>query len=832
MTNAPSILSSDSVPNGPSAGRGLPLLLLLFSGSGIAALIYEIIWFQLLQAVIGSTAVSMGFLLGMYMGGLCLGSLFFARLVSRRRHPMRVYALLELGIGLIGIVVLFIIPFVDRVYSAAGGHSLLSILLRGAVCAICLLPPTILMGATLPALSRWLETTPRGVSRLGFLYGANTAGAVFGCLLAGFYLLRIYDTAVATFVAAAVNGAIALVALLMAGRARYAMPAVESSSADSAERPFRAPQAWTIYVTIGLSGLCAMGAEVVWTRLLSLMLGGTVYTFSIILAVFLVGIGLGSSIGSLLARGRIAPRVSLGWSQMLLAAATAWTAWMLAKSLPFMPVNGALTANPWLTFQLDLMRCLWALLPAALLWGASFPLALAAVAVPGQDPGRLVGGIYAANTVGTIFGSLGFSLLLIPWLGTQNCQRLLIGLSAVAGLLAFAPLIKAFWQEADASTPAGRARLKLGGPISVAVAVLMALLFARTVAKLPWGLVAHGRQLPTKLTYGSPLYVGEGMNASVAVTELDSGIRNFHISGRVEASNDPQDMRMERMLGHVPALLHPGPESILVVGCGAGVTAGTFVNYPSVKRIVICEIEPLIPKVVARYFGSENNGVLEDPRLTIIYDDARHFILTTKEKFDVITSDPIHPWIKGSAMLYTKEYFELCKKRLNQGGVMTQWVPLYESTTDTVKSEIATFLEVFPYGTVWSNDYVGQGYDVITTARIEPMKIDVDELAQRLKRTDYQAVAMSLREVGFKNAFELLSIYAGQASDLAPWLKGAQVNRDRNLRLQYLAGLGLNLYQSGAIYNDLISYRTYPENIFTGMDDTLRPLRELMTAKK
>ncbi len=828
MTNDTSAPPPDVIAKNPESRRGLPALLFLFAGSGIAALIYEIIWFQLLQAVIGSTAISMGFLLGTYMGGLCLGSIGLPRLISRRKHPLRVYAVLELGIGLIGIAVLFAVPFVDRVYSAGAGHGLASILLRGAVCAICLLPPTVLMGATLPALSRWLETTPNGVSRLGFLYGANTAGAVLGCLLAGFYLLRIYDTWTATFVAAAINGAIALVALLMARRSSYR----ESAAGPDPGLALRAPQAWSVYVTIGLSGLCAMGAEVVWTRLLSLMLGGTVYTFSIILAVFLIGIGIGSSVGSLLARGRTRPRVSLGWSQMLLAAAVAWTAWMLAKSLPFLPINPALTTNPWLTFQLDLMRCVWAVLPAALLWGASFPLALAAVAVPGQDPGRLVGGVYAANTVGAIVGSLGFSMLLVPWLGTQNCQRLLIGLSAAAGLLAFAPLIKSFWTESDVRPADGHPRIKIAGAVSLAIATGLALFLALIVAKVPWGLIAHGRQLPTKTLVGSPLYVGEGMNASVAVTVLDNGTRNFHISGRIEASNDPQDMRMERMLGHVPALLHPAPRSILVVGCGAGITAGTFVGYPSVKRIVLCEIEPLIPKVVARYFGQENSGILEDPRLEIVYDDARHFILTTKETFDVITSDPIHPWIKGSAMLYTKEYFELCKKRLNPGGVITQWVPLYESTTETVKSEIATFLEVFPYGTVWSNDYVGMGYDVITTALVEPTKIDVDELDQRLKRSDYQAVALSLREAGFRNAFELLSTYAGQTSDLASWLKDAEINRDRNLRLQYLAGMGLNLYQSGAIFNDLISFRKYPENIFTGSEEMLRPLREMMTAKK
>ena len=186
----------------------------------------------------------------------------------------------------------------------------------------------------------------------------------------------------------------------------------------------RQPGSTAVYLAIALSGMSALGAEVVWTRLLSLMLGGTVYTFSIILAVFLVGLGFGSSIGSFLSRSADATEDCVGSCQMLLAGAIAWTAYMIAHSLPYWPINPSISLSPWFNFQLDLARCLWAILPAAILWGASFPLALAAVASPGQDPGRLVGGIYAANTVGAITGALAFSLLVIPLVGTQWAQRL------------------------------------------------------------------------------------------------------------------------------------------------------------------------------------------------------------------------------------------------------------------------------------------------------------------------------------------------------------------------------------------------------------------------
>ncbi len=381
-----------------SAHRFLPLLLLLFVGSGCSALVYEIVWFQLLQLVIGSTAVSLGVLLGTFMGGMCLGSLVLPRMISARRHPLRVYALLELGIGIIGIAVLFGMPYVDRFYAASAVHGLPGILLRGAVCAACLLPPTLLMGATLPAIARWVEMTPQGVSWLGLFYGGNIAGAVCGCLGAGFYLLRVYDMATATYVAAAINGAVALIGLVLAAFTRHRAP-VENNTQSSA---LRAGGSWPVYVTIALSGMSALGAEVIWTRLLSLLLGATVYTFSIILAVFLVGLGVGSSIGAFLSRGTVRPRVALGCCQILLAAATAWAAYTIADSLPYWPINPWLSTSPWFNFQLDLVRCAWAILPAACLWGASFPLAIAAVASPGKDAGRLVGGIYAANTVGAI----------------------------------------------------------------------------------------------------------------------------------------------------------------------------------------------------------------------------------------------------------------------------------------------------------------------------------------------------------------------------------------------------------------------------------------------
>jgi spermidine synthase len=346
----------------------------------------------------------------------------------------------------------------------------------------------------------------------------------------------------------------------------------------------------------------------------------------------------------------------------------------------------------------------------------------------------------------------------------------------------------------------------------------------------PGKLVAHGRYLPTYGEDRQSLYLGEGVNASVAVTEMNDGVRNFHVSGKVEASTDPRDMRLQRMLGHIPALLHGKPRSVLVVGCGAGVTAGSFTVYPSVEKIVICEIEPLIPSRVAGYFSKQNYDVVHNPRVRIVYDDARHYVLTTKEKFDIITSDPIHPWVKGAATLYTHEYFEMVKRHLNPGGLVTQWVPLYESNLGVVKSEVATFFSAFPDGIIWSNDSGGEGYDTVLLGGLGPMEIDVDEIQERFIRDP--AVTKSLIEVGFGSAVGLLTTYAGQGPDLAPWLQQAQINRDRNLRLQFLAGMASNLYQEGSIYNDMVLYRRFPEKLFTGSGERRQMLKEVLDRTK
>ena len=260
-------------------------------------------------------------------------------------------------------------------------------------------------------------------------------------------------------------------------------------------------------------------------------------------------------------------------------------------------------------------------------------------------------------------------------------------------------------------------------------------------------------------------------------------MRNYHNAGKVQASSEPQDMRLQRMLGHFTHLIPKAPKNALVIGCGAGVTAGAVSIGPGVERMTIAEIEPLVPASVSKYFGEHNYNVVDNPKVTIHIDDARHFLHTTDEKFDAITSDPLDPWVKGAATLYTREFFELVKRHLNPGGVVTLFVQLYESNPAAVKSEIGTFLEAFPHGVVWGNTNNGQGYDLVLMGQVEPTKIDVDELQAKLDDPALRAgeAVARARSASTRRSICCRTMPARPA-DLAPWLKDAIINRDRNLQ--------------------------------------------------
>ena len=333
---------------------------------------------------------------------------------------------------------------------------------------------------------------------------------------------------------------------------------------------------------------------------------------------------------------------------------------------------------------------------------------------------------------------------------------------------------------------------------------------------IPGKLIAYGRRLPISTSSSEVLYTAEGINSSVAITKWNDGAVEVDVNGHVEATTEPYDMKLQRMVGHLPALIHAGARNVLGIGFGAGVSAGTFTRYPNIEHITVCEIEPIIPPTSTRYFAKYDYDVLHNPRTRIVFDDARHYLMTTTDRYDIIASDPLDVFVKGTAALYSEEYFEAVKRHLNPGGMFTLYVPLYESDEQTVRSELATFFEAFPNATVWANTINGQGYDMVFMGQVDKLHVNLDDIQARLDRPDFELVAQSLRDIGVNSAIDLLATYAGQKADLGQWTAGADINHDSNLRLSYLGGWGINSTMEDFIYKRMMSYRQPPLDLFTG----------------
>jgi spermidine synthase len=792
-------------------------LRLLFLASGCAALIYEVVWLHLLRLVIGASALSVGIVLASFMGGMFLGSLCFSRLVPRERDPLRVYAWLELGIAAFGLLMPLLLPAVRSVYVGLVGYGTAGIALRALIAAVLLLPPTALMGATLPAVARLYAPDRRGLSGLASLYSANTIGAVLGSLVSAFYLLAVWDVWIATFAAVALNVAVGLYARRLAGKARTRPASTELPAEASPARRVGALAARAVLWTAGLSGLTALGAQVVWTRLLTLLFGATVYAFAIILGVFLSGLGVGSAIAAHLLKRGLNPFRGLVFSQLALIPALYLASYLLSRVLPYASPPAITPIESLHGFHV--LRAFVVVFPATVFWGMSFPFALAAAGFGRGDPAEASGRVYASNTIGAIAGALAVSFWLIPSYGTRVAsQALVIGAALAAALLLFA--IQKEAKLSPAARRAGAARA-----LSPAWALAFGLLAAALLPGLSKVFLAHGRYIWWVDPEDQYPYVSEGAASTVAVHVAPDGYYNFHVAGRVEATNNPNDLRLERLLGHLSALAHPQPKSVLVVGLGGGVTAGALTLHPGIERIVICEIEPRVAGA-ARQFAPENYEVLSSPKVELVFDDARHFLSTTDERFDIITSDPIHPWVRGNSVLFSREYYQIVRSRLLPGGIATQWVPLYETSEEAIRIQMRTFSDAFPQGTVWNSAVSGRGYDVVLLGREQPLSLDLPAIQERMREP---RITQSLREVKIHDVVDLLATYATRGPDMQRWLSNTPVNRDFSLKLEYISGLALNAREADPIYDHMVAGKIFPERLFVGPPELVGQLKARIT---
>jgi len=749
--------------------------------SGATGLVYEVVWTRSLTLVFGSTTFAVSTILAAFMAGLGAGALLLGRVVDRSGRPLLTYALLELGIAASALALPLVLPGVVPLYRALWERyepSFLTLsLFRFGMLLVCLLVPTTLMGGTLPALVRCVKRHSGGLGRpAGLLYGVNTLGAVLGAGAAGFALLPWLGLEKTTTLAAAVNLGIGALVLGLS-RAEGRTPAVRP---PVTRRPAEAPDAGELGLlgVFALSGFVALLSEVAWTRGLTLVLGSSTYAFTIMLVTFLAGLGGGSLVmAPLLARGRDLLRVfallqaAIGLA--LLAGAHLLTGLPLLYLYLFKVAGGAsslLVAGQFVLAGLIMLA-------PALLMGAVFPVVVELVGGPARGAGAQVGRAYAANTAGAVLGAVLGGFVLVPTVGIAGTLTLGMALSLTTALGVLVASGRQ-WRAASV-TAALLLSLPLLAPRWEALAMSSGVY---KEAPLYLSLYASPREVFTRLLLQFRLlYYREGPTATVTVTERPSLEQHRHlalaIDGKVDAST-AGDMPTQVLSGHLPLLLHPRPETVLVIGLASGVTVGAVTRHP-VRHVTVVEIEPAVVEA-SQFFDLFNHRALDDPRVRLVVDDARNVLLRARERYDVIISEPSNPWMSGPAKLFTHEFFRLGRERLAPRGLFVQWLQLYGMTESSLKSLVRTFHGVFPSFLVFQS---APG-DLLLVGAAEPVRLLAPRIGERMQAAP---VAPDLRRVGVRDVFDLLTrLLLGEAEARA-WAGEGPLNTDDNALIEFSA---------------------------------------------
>ena len=752
----------------PRASASQSSVLALATLSGAAALIYEVVFFRSLGLMFGVATYTAAAVVASFLGGLGLGAWLGGRLPESVR-ALRQYAILEFLTALFG----FASPWLFRaagglVEPPAGDHGfpfgtfLLAFLL--------LLWPTLMMGATFPVLGRAIAGRSNQVARrIGQLYGWNTAGAVLGTLGAAYLFLPELGLFGTTLLAAGLNLLLGLWALWLSGG--VPAPAVVLSHRDAPsgnalpQGEGKAAPLALLFGCVALIGCATIALQILANRLLVSLLGGSVYAFASVLAMFLLGIALGGALGGGFVARRPRPLTALAQACWLVAGGIGLGLLLLRLRLGLTdPLRGArnlslLTQDPSLLDFLGVSTLLSALtlLPATLLSGAVLP----AVSHWFQNaPGllsRRLGALYGASTIGSVLGSLVAVSVLLPLCGLRVSLWLIALLAVAAGLLPFI-----------AARAAGERPSSGMGLLSLPAALLLLYLGLRP------GDPSAGEAGVREIFYT------ESPASSVRVIEvLEQGeprpVRCLFVNGKPVATSLLIDQRLQLLLGFIPTLIHPRPERILSIALGTGMSSGAL----AVSGARSVEIVELSSGVIAAapLFDDWNAEVLRQPNVTLYNDDGRAFLARSDERYDLISADPIHPWVAGSAFLFTREYYSLAREHLLPGGLMSQWIPLYELTTEDIGGIVLTFSEVFPEVSAWVT-----GYDLVLLGSLEPLAIDVEQVRERMAREPTRSM---LRNIGVSEAADLLGCWfagrptldrlAGRAprpiTDDRPWIE-------------------------------------------------------------
>lgn len=776
------------------------ILLLAFFLSGLAALVYEIVWARKLGLIFGTTTYAISTILAVFFTGLALGSFIFGKLVDKYPRPLFIYALLELGIGLYALFTPYIfelikslqISFWQRFTPTYSGFSVFTFLLS----ALGLIIPTTLMGGTLPVITRFFVSQKETLGRkISLLYALNTGGAIVGVILAGFVLIILLGVNETIYFAALINILIGIGVLLLSFKEKKQTKQKIVEKREVSRSYTLTPG--VILIAYGLSGFAALALEVLWTRVLVMILGSSTYAFSIMLITFLFGIAIGSAITSWFIDKKEDVLPFFVITQVLIGL-------FIILSIPFFDNLPSLFfkimqnfSQSFLGLQLmEFLFCSLIMLIPTLLMGAAFPMVVKIYKTGGL--GSRVGEVYGVNTIGGVLGSISAGFLFIPLMGIQKSIIIAALIYFVAGGIVL--LLTRIKSSIKVSA--------LLGLVGLTILGFYLPKWNRDI--LTTGVYYHGNIYLEEQVPGEVIFYKEGISGTVTVRRYPDGELILQTNGKVESSTG-LDLDTQLLSGHLPLLFHPAPEKALVIGLGGAFSLGAVEQHQTLTKIDALEIEPGVIEA-ANYFSEFNNNALEDPRLNLILADARNYLLATKEKYDVIASEPSNPWIKGVGNLFTKEFFELSKKRLKPGGVMGSWIHLYCMSEEDLKLTLRTFQEVFPQTIVFINL---SSSDLLLIGSEKELKIDFDLLVQKFRE---EKVHQDLSRVFIKDPASLMGYFLMNEKMTREFSQETSLNKDNYPILEFSAPRSLYLNTIPKNLLVLREFQSSPFSILTEID--------------
>ncbi len=772
--------------------RAVRLLVPLFFVSGLTALIYQSIWARQLQLVFGTSQFAIATVLAAFMAGLAAGGFLMARYADRLEKPLLTYGVLEIIIGVYAMVFPVLLKLATPIYLSAGATTDSPVafgIFQFLVVSLLLLVPTTCMGATLPLLGRFVTTRLGSAGdRIGLLYGVNTAGAVIGILIAGFWLLPTAGLMLTTAIAAVANlvlGAAAIWLSRWQGEGGQVPEVEDDVSVDGTK-------SWTpVMICAALTGFSALICEVAWFRLIGLVLGGSTYAFSTMLLAFLSGIAFGGWVGGKLADGSLTSLGKGGPLKVLAAlqagiAVLTYSMMYLYDDLPvlFLQMYASTGGDSPALWPLKVVLAALVMTPPAVLMGASFPFLVRSV-VGKKGFGKPVGQVYGANTLGSIFGAFLGGFVLLPQLDV-------VGTLLVAGAANLAAVLVAF-----TGGMAAEGNVRRGPQGAVVFLAVSALLLAARFPP-PWepllmtaGVYKYASDItdPTKeglIAFAVEdydlLFYDEGLSTVVTVAQSRlSGNIWLANNGKVDASTTI-DMPTQVLVTHLPFLFAKDPREVVVIGLASGITLGSVTLYDELEEIQVVELEPAIVEA-SHYFDDYNNRPLSDPRVTLHANDGRnHLLLAGPERYDVVVSEPSNPWISGVSNLFTREFFTMGKSRLRPGGIWSQWVQLYGMAPEDLQSLLATFADVYAHVALFATI---EDADLVLVGSDSPLDLNVANAQALLD--NHPKVSAELRQIGVVEAHDLLTFYQFGRDEILELSDGVVLNTDDNMRIEYSA---------------------------------------------